>query len=134
MLFNPFADLCSIQLTIIGISFSIFTIFYSLSLGKLEVLNSISNQIKQGNHSPELMQSEHFCLKTINRLKRMCFWSIVVCLVSILLTVLMWIFRSFNIPAWLYNLLCFINILDFICVLTLIIIVFISYFKDSKFD
>lgn len=49
-------DLCTIQLALIGISFSIFTILLSLIIGKFEVLNNIATQIKQGNHSPELTE------------------------------------------------------------------------------
>lgn len=63
-------DLCTIQLALIGISFSIFTILLSLIIGKFEVLNNIATQIKQGNHSPELKQTEHFCIKNIRQLKK----------------------------------------------------------------
>lgn len=75
-------DLCTIQLALIGISFSIFTILLSLIIGKFEVLNNIATQIKQGNHSPELKQTEHFCIKNIRQLKKMCLCSVIVCSVS----------------------------------------------------
>lgn len=131
---EPFSDLCTIQLTLIGISFSIFTILYSLVLGKLDLLNNISNQIKQGNKSPELKQSEFFCLKYIRKLKGMNKWVIIVCSTSIFLLVLMSLIKHIAFPKWLYYTVCAANYLDFFLVLLIMILVFITYFKDSKFD
>lgn len=62
--------LFSIQLTLIGVTFSIFTILYSIILGKFDQLKIIAKQIKRGNTSPEIKQSEKFCLDTIFQLKK----------------------------------------------------------------
>lgn len=131
---NVLTELCSIQLTLIGISFSIFTIYFSLVLGKLDVLHNISNQIKQGNKSSELKQTEHFCLKSIKRLKKMCRCSIFVCCISIFMTLLMWCFKIWSLNSIIYYSVISLNIIDFIGIFSLILVVFISYFKETKFD
>lgn len=131
---EPFSDLCSIQLTLIGISFSIFTILFSLVWGKLDNLRTISNLIKQGNRSPELMQAEHFCLSSIRKLKQMNFWTIIVCLSSICLIIVMEILKHFHFKEWIYYLICIINCLDFIGIFFLILMIFYSYFKNTNFD
>ena len=127
-------DLCTIQLALIGISFSIFTFLLSLIIGKFEVLNNIATQIKQGNHSPELKQTEHFCIKNIRQLKKMCLCSVIVCSVSTVLTILLYIVKSFTIPNVLYVVLVGVNILEIIGVLILMIIVFYSYFRNTRLD
>lgn len=48
--FSLYEDLCSIQLTVIGISFSIFTIIYSIILIQKDKLNLLSKQIKTGSY------------------------------------------------------------------------------------
>ena len=134
MAYETYKYFCSVQLTLVGISFSIFTILYSLVLGKLELLRNIATQIKQGNKNPELKQSEHFCLKYIHRLKRMNRWTIIICTVSILLLILMSIIKDATHSDWIFYTICIANWIDFAGILVVIISVFISYFKDTKFD
>lgn len=127
-------DLASIQLTLVGISFSVFTILYSLIVGKLDLLQSISKQIKEGNHSPEIMQSESFCLKSLNRLKRMNLWTIIVCAISIILSIILWLLKSVSLSDIYRTTLYIVNYIDFVGILVLIVIVFRSYFSSTKYD
>lgn len=127
-------DLASIQLTLVGISFSVFTILYSLIVGKLDLLQSISKQIKEGNHSPEIMQSETFCLKSLNRLKRMNLWTIIVCAISIILSIILWLLKSVSLSDIYRTTLYVVNYIDFVGILVLIVIVFRSYFSSTKYD
>lgn len=127
-------DLLSVQLSLIGISFSIFTILYSLITSKLELLNTISKNIKEGNHSPDLLQTENFCIKNINRLKRMNFWSILVCISSILLLFFLWLAKLFTLPKITLSIIIVANCIDFVGIFILICFVFYSYFRTAKFD
>lgn len=134
MAYNIINDLATIQLTLVGISFSVFTILYSLIVGKLDLLQSISKQIKEGNHSPEIMQSETFCLKSLNRLKQMNFWTIIVCAISILLSIILWLLKSVLLSDIYLTALLIVNYIDFLGILVLIAIVFRSYFSSTKYD
>lgn len=127
-------DLLSVQLSLIGISFSIFTILYSLITSKLELLNTISKNIKEGNHSPDLFQTENFCIKNINRLRRMNFWAILVCISSILLLFFLWLAKLFTLPKITLSIIIVANCIDFVGIFTLICFVFYSYFRTAKFD
>lgn len=127
-------DLLSVQLSLIGISFSIFTILYSLITSKLELLNTISKNIKEGNHSPDLLQTENFCIKNINRLRRMNFWAILVCISSILLLFFLWLAKLFTLPKITLSIIIVANCIDFVGIFTLICFVFYSYFRTAKFE
>jgi hypothetical protein len=131
---NIIGDLASIQLTLVGISFSIFTILYSLVIGKLDLLQSISKQIKEGNRSPEIMQLEIFCLKSLKRLRRMNFWTIIICITSILLFIILWQAKSVSLSNTSKNVLFIVNYIDFLGILILIGVVFRSYFSSTKYD
>lgn len=134
MVKDPFSNLCSIQLTLIGISFSIFTILYSLIIGKIETLKYINNQIKTGNKNPLLKGNEHCCRTSIQRLKQINKGSIAICLCSIILLILMECFTSIKSPQYLIMILKSLNYLEFIGIILLIIIVFRTYFDDVTFD
>ena len=64
------SDLWNFHLVLIGISLSIFTLLYSFILNKRDELKAISEQIKNGNKSPILVQKERFAIKYISRLKK----------------------------------------------------------------
>lgn len=134
MMCNILSDLFSIQLTLIGISFSIFTIFYSLVVGKLEQLNLISKQIKSGKGSPEIKQMERFCLNTISRLKKTNRFVIYICSISISLSVLLGIIRHLTIPNIVLYIVIGINWVDFLFIISLIIWVFYTYHRKTKYN
>lgn len=64
----------------------------------------------------------------------MCLCSVIVCSVSTVLTILLYIVKSFTIPNVLYVVLVGVNILEIIGVLILMIIVFYSYFRNTRLD
>ena len=64
------SDLWNFHLVLIGISLSIFTLFYSFILNKRDELKTISEQIKNGEISPTLAQKERFAIKYISRLRK----------------------------------------------------------------
>jgi len=64
------SDLWNFHLVLIGISLSIFTLLYSFILNKRDELRNISEQIKNGDKSPALVQKERFAIKYIYRLKK----------------------------------------------------------------
>ena len=64
------SDLWNFHLVLIGISLSIFTLLYSFILNKRDELRAISEQIKNGDKSPTLIQKERFAIKYISRLKK----------------------------------------------------------------
>jgi uncharacterized membrane protein HdeD (DUF308 family) len=64
------SDLWNFHLVLIGISLSIFTLLYSFILNKRDELKTISEQIKNGDKSPILVQKERFAIRYISRLKK----------------------------------------------------------------
>jgi hypothetical protein len=64
------SDLWNFYLVLIGISLSIFTLLYSFILNKRDELKTISEQIKNGDKSPTLLQKERFAIKYIFHLKK----------------------------------------------------------------
>jgi RsiW-degrading membrane proteinase PrsW (M82 family) len=86
---NCLSDLWNFHLVLIGISVSIFVLLYSFILNKRDELKTISEQIKNGDKNPTLVQKERFAIKYISRLKKfntnilcvfivstfLCFWS-----------------------------------------------------------
>lgn len=64
------SDLWNFHLVLIGISLSIFTLLYSFILTKRDELKTISEQIKNGDKSPTLLQKERFAIRYISRLKK----------------------------------------------------------------
>jgi len=64
------SDLWNFHLVLIGISLSIFTLLYSFILNKRDELKTISEQIKNGDKNPTLVQKERFAIKYISRLKK----------------------------------------------------------------
>lgn len=127
-----FSELLSIQLTIIGISFSIFTIIFSLIVGKIDSLNLTSKQIKNGNRSPEIMQTETFCKHSISNLKKLNRYVIIICLLSLFLSALLWCLKFCLVPYWIQTSIIILNYIDFIGIIVLIISVFHFYVKNTK--
>ena len=64
------SDLWNFHLVLVGISLSIFTLLYSFILNKRDELKTISEQIKNGDKSPILVQKERFAIRYISRLKK----------------------------------------------------------------
>lgn len=128
------SDLFTIQLTLIGISFSIFTIYFSLIIGKLEHLHHIALQIKSGKSSPEIKQSERYCLSTISRLKKTNRIAIIICSISIILSIILGIIKYQIISKTLLYIILGINCLEFLTIIVLIFWVFFSFFSITKYD
>lgn len=126
--------LFSVQLTLIGITFSIFTILYSLIVGKIDQLKIISRQIKEGCVNPDIKQAEIFCLRSLSRLKRTNIYVITICCISIALSIILFFSDTLSKSSLLYLLIIILNALDFISIITLIIVLFISYHKETKID
>lgn len=134
MKFSLISDLFTIQLTLIGISFSIFTIYFSLIIGKLEHLHHISLQIKSGKSSPEIKQLERFCLSSISRLKKTNRIVIIICSISIILSIILGIVKYQTISKALLYIILGINCLDFLFIIILISWIFYSFFSKTKYD
>lgn len=131
---HPLDEFCSIQLTIIGISFSIFTILYSFILGKRETLETIANKIKLGDKSPQLKGHEHYCLTSIKRLKYLNIGAIVICTASIFLLIIMELVKATSCSKLLIDTLKFLNYVEFLSIILLILLIFKKYFDDVKIE
>lgn len=131
---NIISDLFSSQLTLIGISFSIFAIFYSLIIGKIEQLKSISRLLKSGKSSPDIKQLEQLCITSISRLKKTNRFVVIVCFISIILTIILGIAKYLTLSEIAKYIIVGINCLDFLLILFLIFHVFYLYFCKTKFD
>lgn len=126
------SELISVQLTITGISFSVFTVLYSIIIGKLDQLRTISKLIKSGNCSFDVMQAERFCKESISLIKRINLFCIIICCFSIFLAIGSWICVKMTIGSVALFILTCLHCADFIAIITLIILIFYRYFKQTS--
>lgn len=82
-------DICNFQLSIFGISITLFTVLYSFILNKRDELRSYNEQIKTGTANPIITQKYNFAksyikkVKEVNRhLKRLVIISLLCYLIS----------------------------------------------------
>lgn len=132
MLKSIFTDLYTIQLTFVGISFSIFTILFSLIIGKKGELRIISKNIKSGNFSPESRQTEKWCLNSIKNMRSMCNWAILIGLVSACLSLISWLAKIFEFSHSLLIIILCICCLEVIGIILITFKIIFLYLKQSK--
>jgi ABC-type bacteriocin/lantibiotic exporter with double-glycine peptidase domain len=88
---NLLNDFWEFHLVLIGVYLSIFTLVYSLIIGKRQELKLMSEQIKKEGKSPLVNQKEHFAVDYIRRLKKLNKYIVVLLITSIVLFLFNWI-------------------------------------------
>lgn len=129
-------DICNFQLSIFGISITLFTVLYSFILNKREELRSYNEQIKTGTANPIITQKYNFAksyikkVKEVNRhLKRLVIISLLCYLISC------FIINFPIIPLLIYILKILVLIVAggtmiYICII--LFVIFRQYTEDTK--
>lgn len=129
-------DICNFQLSIFGISITLFTVLYSFILNKRDELRSYNEQIKTGTANPIITQKYNFAksyikkVKEVNRhLKRLVIISLLCYLISC------FIINFPIIPLLIYILKILVLIVAggtmiYICII--LFVIFRQYTEDTK--
>lgn len=129
-------DICNFQLSIFGISITLFTVLYSFILNKRDELRSYNEQIKTGTANPIITQKYNFAksyikkIKEVNRhLKRLVIISLLCYLISC------FIINFPIIPLLIYILKILVLIVAggtmiYICII--LFVIFRQYTEDTK--
>lgn len=86
-------DCFNIQLSIIGILLTLFTVILSIIISKKDELRIYSEEIKNGFHSPEILQREKYLIRYIKNLKRANWILLYISAFIFIIFVYLWIFR-----------------------------------------
>lgn len=84
------SDICNFQLVVFGIAISLFTLLYSFMMNRREQLKILSDKIKSGNTSPEIIQRIEFSKSYISRLKRTNIHLIIISILSLFVYLFSW--------------------------------------------
>lgn len=131
---NIINQISNIQLAILGITITVFTVLYAFIMTKKDELKILSNQIKIGDKSPLVLQKANFVARNISKLKSINDKVVYVILFS-------FVFFSYTSVVSLFK--NFINNKNFIFIITALIIefsvltlllvkIFLNYKKETK--
>lgn len=131
---NIINQISNIQLAILGITITVFTVLYAFIMTKKDELKILSNQIKIGDKSPLVLQKANFVARNISKLKNINDKVVFVILFS-------FVFFSYTSVVSLFKI--FINNKNFIFIITALIIeflvltlllvkIFLNYKKETK--
>lgn len=127
-------QISNVQLALLGISITIFTVIYSFIINKKEELLIIASEIKSGNKSPLKLQKESFLIKNITKLKSVNNKLLVLVCYSFLYLIYSWISSNFSVCISIkyYYLNLILLSLEFIIISFILIKLFINYKKETK--
>lgn len=86
-------DCFNIQLSFLGILITLFTVIFTILLGKIEELKIYSELIKNGTHSLQIIQNEKLLHKYIKGLKKVNQKLLVAFLIAFVLFLIIWVYR-----------------------------------------
>ena len=131
---NIINQISNIQLALLGITITVFTVLYAFITTKKDELKNLSNQIKSGDKSPLILQKANFVTRNINKLKNINDKIIYVILFSFLFFSYTWIVSIFKICINNKNFLFIISILiiEFLVLSTLLVKTYFNYKKETK--
>lgn len=130
------SDLWNINLILLGVSLTIFTLLYSFILSKRDELRGISEQLKIGSNSMVLSQKESFAIIYISKLKSANNHAAIIILVTFMLFLFAWISLRI-IPDSNINFKQFsVYLTGALTVVILIysILIFVKIYKQYRFD
>lgn len=124
----------NLQLAILGIAITVFTVIYSFIINKREELKNISTLIKDGNASPIEVQKSNFLAIHIRNFKNTNSSLIKIISVSFILFIYAWISSNFKIyinQKTLYVILVIVAI-EFIFISIVFIKIILKYKNETK--
>lgn len=130
-------DLWNFHLILMGISLSIFTLFYSFILSKKDQLLELSFQIKIGNNDPLFSQRERNLIRYIKKLKKFNDQFIFLTIFTFLIAITIWFLTLFsdNIQLLKLHILYFFSFVTGMTILYAIYLIaslFLNYIKDTR--
>lgn len=121
---NILSELTNINLVILGISITIFTVVYSFIVNKRNDLERISDKLSQQNNNPFIVKQRHFTLKYIKQFSSINSKFLYLIISSSLIFLCVFAFNRFLLDI-LYNFKEFFCYT--FCVLTVFIILYFGY-------
>lgn len=131
---NIINQISNIQLALLGITITVFTVLFAFITTKKDELKNLSNQIKSGDKSPLILQKANFVLRNINKFKRINDKIVYVILFSFIFFSYTWIVSMFKVCICKKNFLFIISILiiEFLVLSTLLVKIYFNYKKEIK--
>jgi Cft2 family RNA processing exonuclease len=131
---NIINQISNIQLAILGITITVFTVLYAFIMTKKDELKILSNQIKIGDKSPLVLQKTNFVARNIIKLKKINDKVVYVILFSFVFFSYTWIVSLFKILINNKNFLFIIIalVIEFALLTLLLIKIFLNYKKETK--
>lgn len=133
---NIIKDICNFQLSIFGISITLFTVLYSFILNKRDELRSYNEQIKTGTANPIIIQKYNFAKSYIKRIKEVnshLKWLVIISLSCYLIS---WLIINFAIiPLLIYILKILVLIVaggTVVYIGIILFVIFQQYKKDTE--
>lgn len=131
---NIINQISNIQLALLGITITVFTVLYAFIINKKEDLKNLSNQIKNGDKSPLILQKATFITRNSTKLKKINDKVIYVIIFSFAFFSYTWVISNFKILINIKNFIAIITILllQFLVLSTLLIRIYLNYKKETK--
>jgi hypothetical protein len=131
---NIINQISNIQLAILGITITVFTVLYAFIMTKKDELKILSNQIKIGDKSPLVLQKANFVARNISKLKNINDKVVFVILFSFVFFSYTWVVSLFKILINNINFLFIIIalIIEFLVLTLLLVKIFLNYKKETK--
>ena len=133
---SALSDVGNFVLVVFGFTITLFTVLYSFILNKRELLNEISDRLKNGEKDPLLHQKSSNSKRIIERLKRLNSHLIVIVAITFITYFLCMLSK------YLFDDICFKNVLiKIVGIITFLIICYVTimlfltikdYIKNTK--
>lgn len=88
-------DCFNIQLSILGILLTILTVLITIIISKKDELKIYSEEIKNGHHSPEVLQRERYLINYIDHLKNANWKLLGIVFFTLIVFIYLWVFRLY---------------------------------------
>lgn len=92
---NFWTDCFNIQLSIIGILITILTVILTIIISKKDELKIYSEEIKNGHHSPEVLQRERYLINYIEHLRSSNWKLLGILFYTLFVFIFLWVFRLY---------------------------------------
>jgi sterol desaturase/sphingolipid hydroxylase (fatty acid hydroxylase superfamily) len=133
--YDVISDTFSFQLSILGITFTLFTVLYSFILNKRDEMILYRDYTLNGNNSPSINQRNTFAKVYINKLKRINLHLLIILLISFL-SITLTIILKYNFFNNIMKLLFYINFIitavTIIYIVILVIYIVFSYLRSTR--
>lgn len=128
-------DCFNIQLSFLGILITLFTVIFTILLGKIEELKIYSELIKNGTHSLQIIQNEKLLHKFIKGLKKVNQKLLVAFLIAFVLFLIIWVYRFLCLHnKWYLLLIEILFCFEIIFFIFLTIKIIRLYFISTRLD